>query len=484
MIMNKKILCIVFILIVAALAVTAFFVTRKPHNVSDFSMYPCRFDHATSLAIESKEGRLVLSQAVPGEWRITSPYSEQIAREPHTELMQFLTARMFIDEQSALSPDEKSRLQKPDATKVSFYNGGQLLCGFELGQGYKLPTVDAERRWIFPEGSATAYRTFVPLMDFGLLFEQPFGAWRERLMMQIPANQFAQIELTAPGERLLLERIEGGGVQDYRLVSAMQNGGQIDVSEFEIDSVRVATLIDLATPLVIDDWAENVDDSAFNYSGRLTVRTKSESRFMEIGPEVDLKQYPKWAYLGEGARFVRNAQGRVGIVSAQRLLGLFPSLNDLRSKKVWHIDTTRISAIDVRVERSCLRYLPVSKDAWAGEPCGWYEDNALAGEPVQQIDMKSLGLFAQTVQRLEAVRYAESQELAANGVSVDSPDAELFLYVDLKQTPAFVLRLSQSVKNLYRYAVVREFDENGGMKDGPAFVLSEGIVRILLGDMR
>ena len=98
--------------------------------------------------------------------------------------------------------------------------------------------------------------------------------------------------------------------------------------------------------------------------------------------------------------------------------------------------------------------------------------------------MKSLGLFAQTVQRLEAVRYAESQELAANGVSVDSPDAELFLYVDLKQTPAFVLRLSQSVKNLYRYAVVREFDENGGMKDGPAFVLSEGIVRILLGDMR
>ncbi len=482
--MNKKILIIISVILVAALVVTAYFVIRKPHTVSDFSIFPCRFDRATSLAIESAEGRLVLSQAAPGEWRITSPYSEQIAREPHTELMQFLIARMFIDEQISLSPEERSRLQKANATKVSFYNGEQLLCGFELGQGYKLPTVDAERRWVFPEGSTIAYRTYVPLMDFGPLFEQPFGGWRERLMMQIPANQFVQMELTAPGERLVLSRIEGGGVQDYRLDSAMQNDAVVDVSGFEIDDVRVATLIDLATPLVIDDWAENVDDSAFNYSGRLTVRTKSESRYMEIGPEVDLKQYPKWAYLGEGARFVRNSQGRVGIVSAQRLLGLFPSLNDLRSKKVWHIDTTRISAIDMRVANNCLRYLPASKDVWTAAPCGWYEGNALAGEPEQNIDMKELAMFAQTVQRLEAVRYAEPQELAANGANLEAPAAELFLYLDLKQTPAYVLRLSQPIKDLYRYAVVREFAEDGGRKDGPAFVLSEGLVRILLGDMR
>ena len=482
--MNKKILIIISILLVVALVVTAYFVIRKPHTVSEFSIFPCRFDRATSLAIESAEGRLVLSQAAPGEWRITSPYSEQIAREPHTELMQFLIARMFIDEQIAISPEEKSRLQKASETKVSFYNGEQLLCGFTLGQGYKLPTVDAERRWVFPEGSSIAYRTFVPLMDFGQLFEQPFGAWRERLMMQIPANQFAQIELTAPGERLVLSRVEGGGVQDYRLVSAMQNDAVVDLSGFEIDDVRVATLIDLATPLVIDDWAENVDDSAFNYSGRLTVRTKSESRYMEIGPEVDLKQYPKWAYLGEGARFVRNPQGRVGIVSAQRLLGLFPSLNDLRSKKVWHIDTTRISAIDMRVVNNCLRYLPASKDVWTAVPCAWYEGTVLAGEPEQNVDMKALAMFAQTVQRLEAVRYAEPQELAANGANPDAPAAELFLFFDLKQTPAYVLRLSQPIKDLYRYAVIREFAEDGGHNDGPAFVLSEGIVRILLGDMR
>ena len=184
--MKKAIITAITVVVVAVLVAVAVYVTKKPHTVSDFSIYPCRFDRATSLSIDNANGRMVLAQSKPGEWRIESPYHEQIAREPHTALMQFLMARMFIDAQSDLSETEKSRLQKPDATKVTFYNGDQILCGFELGQGYKLPTVDAERRWIFPEGSQTAYRTFVHLMDFGVLFEQPFGAWRERMMIQVP----------------------------------------------------------------------------------------------------------------------------------------------------------------------------------------------------------------------------------------------------------------------------------------------------------
>ena len=481
--MNKKILIAIAVICAAILAVTAFLVTRTQHTVSDFSIYPCRFDRATSLAIDSSDGRLVLAQAQPGEWRISSPYNEKIAREPHTELMQFLIARMFIDEQAVLSADEKQRLQKPNAKKVTFYNGDQVLCSFELGHGYKLPTVDSERRWIFPEGSEISYRTFVPLMDFGPLFEQPFGAWRERIMVQIPSAQFKQIEISAPGEQLVIARTENGNSRDYYLASAKQNDEVIDVSSFAIDPMRVATLIELAAPLFIDDWAEDVDGSGFVYTGRLTIRTDQDVQYMEIGPEVDYASHPQWAYLGEGARFVRNRLGRIGVVSAQRLMGLFPSLNDLRAKKVWDIDTTRISAIDVRVTQNCLRYLPVSKEAWAGTPCDWFENNALSGEQPQNLDMKQLATLAQTIQRLVAVRYAEPQEMTTNGATLDPPEAELYLYFDLQQTPTYILRLSGSVKNLYRYANIRTMNGDS-VTDGPTFVLSEGIVRILLSDLR
>lgn len=456
---------------------------NKKHTVSDFAFYPCQFIQSNKIDITSQTQKLTLQKS-GSNWEIIHPYHEILNMDAESALNTFLASKMMIDEKRTVSAQERERLQSDHPTHVTFYNGTQELCGFELGRSYKLPTVDSERRWLFPDNTSDAYRTFVPLQDFGELFEQPLAGWRQLQMLNLSVSAIRAIEIWTQNESYKLDRSGQKSQKNsmgWQLVSAKSETDTIDTEQFELDDIRVSTVLELLTPFYLDDWANDIpqeEKSSIVYGGKLILTLPNSIQILQIGSEVDLSKHPEWQYLGPGTRYVQvKGDPRLGIISAQRLMGIFPSLDDMRSKDVWHIDSEHLSKIEIQVGTACVKFTPGSSGQWQGSDCSSETDS-----PDSPIDIhpESLGNYAKTLTSLQAVRYAAASEKPVAATLLSNPDAELRLFFDHEETPQTTLVLSDVQNNLFRYARVQHRDKI----PGPIFILTDGIARLILTDLR
>ena len=327
-----------------------------------------------------------------------------------------------------------------------------------------------------------AYRTFVPLMDFGPMFEQPVSAWRMREFFKLGTADIISIELWSAREHFKVDR-QGSPTADnpqgWRMVSASANDNPVETAHFELDERRIATVVELMTPFMVDDWADGLSQleiASFQFGGGITVGAKDRAYRIQIGPEVDFTQHPEWMPAGEGARYIRvEGDKRIGIISSRRLLGIFPSLDDMRTKRVWDADSTHLAAIEVQVGSHCLRYKPQRANVWESAAC-LSSETAIEAKAIPD---KELANYAKVINALQAVRYATPEEKA----DISLKSAEVRLYMDAPDHLAYRLTLSDSIKNLYRYAQVWRGNVDGSEELGPIFVLSEGICRLLLSDL-
>lgn len=461
---------------------------QKRHTVSDFSVFPCEFRMTDTIVVDSSAEKYTLKRQ-SGTWHVAEPINEALDAFAASDLDRFLASKVFVDEKREVTEDEKARLRHERPTHVTFSGAGQNLCTLELGRGYKLPTVDSERRWVFMDGDAHAWRTFVPLMDYAQLFEQPLVNWRHRMLLEIPSHEMTGLEIWTIAESYHLQA-DAPKTKDnprgWRVSAATRNRQNVSC-DFEIDARRVATIVELVTPFMVDDWADKLPPEEldkFYFAGRLTVETSSGKHVIQIGPEIDFKRHPEWARHGEGARFVSlKGDSRVGIMSARRLLGILPSLDDMRTKRVWSVDSTRFAGIDIWSGTTCLRYAPTAPNVWAGMPCtppGTDSDPSVKPVP---IDNAELGMFAKALNKLEAVRYATEEEREWVPALATEPEARILIYEDVIGTPAYALHLSAPVNNMYRYALTQTRGADGKMVSGAVFLMTESLARFLLGDL-
>lgn len=470
----KKAIILGIIAVAVLIAILGIMQMRRPHTVSDFSFYPCKFAQSDEISIDTPMQHVRLKRDA-GTWRMAEPYDEALDMVARSELERFLYSKMFIDEIRPLNDETRHDVQNSTPTHLVFKGGGEVLCAFELGQGIRPPAADAERRWVFPDGEDEARRTFVPLMDYGPLFEQPVSGWRHKKGFESP-ERVDSLDIWTEVESYSLDTSgtrTGDNPQGWTVKRALSDGASVDTSRFEIDERRVATVLELINPLYVDDWASPSPEerTKISFGGKLTFGIKGQTHTLEIGSEVDFSAHPEWMNFGEGTRYVRLDGGeRLGVMSAQRVLGVFPSLNDMRSKRVWHLDSTRLAAIDIVQGELCARLTPQSSQHWQSAPCD-------GGTPTE-LSPHTLGVLTKTLVSLQAVRYATRAELPKATEMLVNPDAEIRMFETIERQHTLTLQLSAPLKSLFRYA--RVVDMKAPEKTSPIFVLTEGISAVLL----
>ncbi|MBR4985418.1 MAG: DUF4340 domain-containing protein [Proteobacteria bacterium] len=454
-------------------------VLKRPHTVSDFSVYPCAYSGADRIVIKQSGRETELSRE-SGEWRLLKPVDEAVDMDAGVALNNFMFSKLFVDRHETVTDESWGAYAGEVSTHVGFYKGGAELCSFELGSGEKTGDVDSERRWVRSGGDA--YRAYVHLLDFGRVFEQPTAGWRDRRWLKLPTSAIDVLEVSSAGERYVADR---GGVrsaenpQGWRLASAWRDG-EMDVSGFVLDERRIATIVDLVTPLMVDDWVDDLSDQGeVNYGGRLKVISHGTPYVIEIGDEVDYTRHPELSRVGAGGRYIRlEGDQRVGIVSRQRVMGLFPGLDEMRSKQVWSVDTQRLAGIEVHTDIACQRYMPSGRDVWSVYGC--------AGEgeaSPRPISAQALGTYAKVLTSLKAVRYVTSEERERVGQALAGGSWRVMLYMDDMSEADYELVLSESYEKMYRYARVITRGAGGLERVGPIFVITEGIAHLLLEDL-
>lgn len=476
--MKKPILAL--ILILALLSITAaFFLHKGQRKVADFAIFPCNFAAADAIDISDSTRKIHLSFQ-NNHWKMTSPVEENIDPGAEQELKRFLRSKLFIDEKQSQNEIESQNFDNAVPVTLKFSKSNDTLCEFKLGKGYKFPTADAERRWILSNNSA--YRTFIPLMDYGPLFEQPTAGWRNKTWLELSTNSTQAITFTSEKDSFKFDRSDvksSENPQGWRLVSGQTNETPIDTEKFELDYSRIATVIALLTPLSADDWADNLSQNEINdmrFGGKVSLQTDSGNHEIFIGPEVDLNAHPEFAWLGQGSRFIRLDQNpRIAVFSTQHLYGLYPSLNDMRSKKVWNLDTTRFAGIEVASQNACLRYGP-QKDGWTVQSCLDQDAPKIDETPIKPT---ALGNYAKLLTALEAFRFAVDEE-----ASEQTDAAQIRIYQDEPQNLTTILKIGEARKSNFRYARITHIKNSGETSDGPLFVLTETISRLLLEDLR
>ena len=477
--MKKLIIILSAALIFAGIA-AYFFLHQSHRKVSDFAIFPCEFNKATQIDI-TDSSRHVIFKKENGHWMISAPVSEPMDSNAEYALNSFLHSKLFIDEKREVTESEKSDLAVPSPTFLKFSQAEKTLCELELGHGYKLPTVDSERKWVFQ--GPKAYRVFIPLMDFGPLFEQPTIGWRNRIWLQLSTNDTQALEYWSGEDHFRMERTgarSGENPQGWQLISGETPEGPTNLSTYELDYSRVATIINLITPLVVDDWADKLSDqekSELKFGGKITIETQDDKHNIYIGEEADLTAHPEWSWLKEGTRYFRlDEDKKVGLIDIQHLLGLYPSLNDMRSPRVWKLDTTHFSGIEVSSGEICLRYGPSEGDFWSVQSC------LNAAEKIEETPLKPtvLGNYLKALTALEAFRYATDAERR----STETNTAEIRIYEERPDNLTWRLNLSDIRTSHFRYARVTQITSDGNETSGPLFVISESISRLLLEDLR
>jgi hypothetical protein len=477
--MKKVILASVVVLILLGIALWVFMPSHK-RKVADFSVFPCEINKADTVQIETGDQRITLGH-VSGDWRIVKPVAEELDWGAYQAFGAFWASKIFVDEKHEINPEEKQRLSKQIPTFVEFIQKDKTLCRLELGQGIKLPTVDSERRWVFMDNMA--YRTFIPLMDYGQLLEQPVAGWRVRTLEQLTTSSIEGIRIRTQSETFNLDRNgkkTEKNPQGWQMVSAQKNDQPLRLDDFELDERRVATVVDLVTPFMVDEWADFLTDSekaAIEFGGTLEITANKKDYAFEIGSLVDFNQHPEYAWTKEGARYVREkGKERIGILTSQRLAGIFPGLDDMRTKNVWKLDSSVFSAIEVKVGDACMRYAASGPNVWSGSACP--ENEAPASES-QSIHPETLGNYVKTLTSLQAARYVTEEESA----QVSLNEAEIRIYENADFRLAHVLRMGQTVRDIYRFGRVDHVLADGSTENGPIFVLPEQIARYLLTDL-
>lgn len=474
----KKAIIILAILLICLGIAAGVLLSGHRHTVSEFEFFPCRFEESDQIEITHLQK--IQFQKEGQTWQLTQPVREPVEPQAMQQLAQFLHAKMFVDDQRELTPQTRQSFSVQTPTVVKFYQNNKELCEFELGIGQKYATADAERRWIFMGDKA--YRTFVPLMDFGPMFEQPASAWRMREFFRLSTQDIISLEIQSAREHFKVDRQgtkSSDNPQGWRMVSADASQMPIEISKFKLDERRIATVIELLTPFIVDDWGDGLPSNEMQqmqYGGSLIVGTPDREFRIKIGPEVDFSQHPEWMSLGEGTRYIRvEGDDRIGLISSRRLLGIFPSLDDMRTKSVWDADSTHLAAIEVEVESHCLRYEPQTADVWKSAPCANHSDDIDSAV----IPDKELANYAKVINSLQAVRYATPEEKS----DIILGAAQIRLFMDDPTHVAYILSMSETIRNLFRYAQVQSENEDGQMVSGPIFILTEGISKILLSDL-
>ncbi len=472
--MRNKILILLSVLVVLVIVAGILF-SRHQHTVSDFDVFPCEFSRSDEISVETEYGEMRLKRE-GGRWAMTEPVQEALEPGALMALNRFISARMYVDDRRKLTQDEKKHLSIEKPTHLTFLAQGETLCRLELGQGIKLPTVDSERRWVFM--GEEAYRAFVPLFDFGPFFEQPVSGWRQREWLSLSMMDVTGIEIWTQNESFRVERTgvkTESNPQGWRLSRAEVDLNPQAVDDFDLDERRVATILELVTPFYVDDWADGVEDKVKNPGGRLTIETEGHSYVFYIGEELIPGADKTKSWLGEGARYMRrDGDRRTGVVMARRLMGIFPSLDEMRTKRVWKLDLSQLAAIEIEVGGSCVEYYPGRGGKWNGRACGQTEDDA------RELDAQLLGNYIKTLESVQAVRYATPEERK----KFEAGEAELRVYMHQERELSYRLKLSEAMKGLYRYGQVLRSDAGGEEEPGPVFVITEGILQVILSDLR
>ena len=391
----KKVIIALCIAIAIAVAVLLVLQRGRRHRVADFGEFPCAFSQADEIAMEGVQGRMVLARR-GSEWRIAQPVDEPLDAGAAEMLGRFLAGRMFVDMECREGTCHGAL--DANAPRVEVRRGGQELCRFSIGRAEELASVDAERRWLGMQGRG--YRCFVPLMDFGPLLMQPMAGWRDRQALELSAQEITGVEVRTAGESYSLVRTDIATERDpqgWRVASARRNGVDVDVTGFALDAMRMRTMLELVTPLYVDDWADGMTDA--DSEGELVLHTVAGDRVLEIGRALD--DDARWGWLGHGARLLHvRGSARYGVASLRRLAGLFPSLHDMRDRRVWRLDLAELSRIEVESGTECVRYAPASADGWKSGDCA-------DGADTTMIDPQKLAQFARMLEHLEAIRYLD-----------------------------------------------------------------------------
>lgn len=458
-----------------ALAVFAVSNARK-HTVGDFSRYPCAYDQADEVEIRAPGRAMTLARS-GAQWMLTAPRKEPIDDGALAQFNIFMSGRFFIDAKIDAGDQTRKDYEAPIPTHVSFKKDGAELCAFELGKSVRVPSADDERRWVFPDGTQTAVRTFVPLIDYGKLLEQPTFGWRMKKVFESDAP-IDEIEIITPNESYALGKNgekTANNSAGWRIFGIKTDGNEAAPEAIPLDIDRVATALSLLSPLYVDDFAFDIgEDERQNivFAGKIRFKIGDASHTLEIGTPADLSRNPQWLYYGEGTRYVRfDGNSELGIMSPQRIAGVFPSIADLRSKEVWQLDTSKFSSIEIEQPGNCLRYRPSAPDVWTSAPCG------AAGGGGAEIPNRELALFVKALTALKAVRFITDAEQDDAAAKLNPPETVIRIFEGSDNVLNKTLQLSEKRKSLFRYA--RIIDENSKSAT-PIFVIDENMVSLLL----
>ena len=475
---NKKfvILACLLALIIGAGIVCYVVFYHAQGTVRDFSVFPYPLHTADKIVLSHGQTSFEMSQVQSQSgmtWQITSPVHAPLSDWGRSILLRLSkTQTIFIDTREPATGTDAAtdhrRLAPQDEVIATFMRDNQVIARLTFGSGKREATANAERRWVFVEGDDTAYRIFTPLYDFGEPFLAPMRAWRNTQILPLDAHQIEAIQYHTRQDDITLDRKgdeRANNAQGWRLASATGDGiSQDSLKDFQIDTRRVATILELVAPLYADDYADGVSWDAIAPNGAdatVTFQTEEKTHILEIGPEVDPVQWPHYAAHGEGTRFARIAgDTQVIILTARRLLGLMPSLSDLRYKQVWQLQTNILSAIEVTSQGQTIRYRPSEEGKWVAQVDG------------KIFDVRENGLIAlvKGLSKLEATRYATAEE---NDMALNA--ATILIYENGADTPAHRLVMGEPVEGVLRFAKADE---------GTLFVLSEALAKMLISDIR
>ena len=90
-----------------------------------------------------------------------------------------------------------------------------------------------------------------------------------------------------------------------------------------------------------------------------------------------------------------------------------------------------------------------------------------------------MGNYVKTLTSLQAARYVTEEESA----QVSLNEAEIRIYENTDFRLAYVLRMGQTIRDIYRFGRVDHVLADGSTESGPIFVLPEQIARYLLTDL-
>lgn len=474
--MNKKIFIVLIVILCLAAAAWFLVSNRRQNTVSDFALYPCAYTTADEIDI-SAPGRAMTLSLANGKWRLTRPYDEAIDEGALSQFNIFMQGRLFIDAKVDVDAQSRKDYESPVPTRVAFKRGGTTLCAFELGKSVQLPTTDDERRWVFPDGSQSAVRTFTPLIDYGKLLEQPTFGWRMKKIYETHAPIDA-IDIITPTESFSLDKNGSKSAENtagWQIVDIRRDDGLHVDAALSLDIDRIATVLALLSPLYVDDIAYDLSDEekkSVVFAGKIKFRTADGEHTLEIGSTVDLSKHPEWTFYGEGTRYVRfDDNPTFAIMAAQRIAGIFPSLTDMRSKDVWQLDSTTFSSIEIAKGDNCLRYRPIAQDAWGSAPC------ADKLNPGTEIPNHELALFVKALTSLKAVRFITTLEQNDAQGQLAPPDVEIRIYTGADNALHKTLQLGAMRSSTFRYA--RVLDEKS-QSATPIFVVDENMAALLL----